>query len=130
MKEDIEKSSGNLYADLEYKNPEEMEAKALLAREIYRIIKHRKLSQSQASKLLGVPQPALCKLLQGRLSGFSTDRLIRLLKLLGQDIDITIKPTRKKHSLGILSVHTPSTAVPLVAKGYNRQISSCHVHVR
>ncbi len=79
------RSSGNLYADLGYKNAEEMEAKAILAREIYRIIKQKKLSQLKAAKFLGIPQPSLSKLMRGNLAGFSTDRLIHLLKKLGQD---------------------------------------------
>ncbi len=80
--EKVKKSSGNLYADLGCKNTEEMEAKASLARTIYRLIKQRKLSQVKAAELLGIPQPTLCRLLQGNLTGFSTDRLLKFLNQL------------------------------------------------
>lgn len=118
MKHDVEQSSGSLYADLGYKNPEEMEAKATLAREIYRIIKKKKLSQTKASKLLGIQQPTLSNLLRGRISGFSTDRLLRFLKQLGQDIDIRVKPSRRKRSVGKISVHTETSemSIPLAAR--------------
>jgi predicted XRE-type DNA-binding protein len=73
MKEEIEQGSENLYADLGHKNAEEMQAKAVLAKTIYRIIKQKKLSQPKASELLGIPQSLLSRLLQGKLAGFSTD---------------------------------------------------------
>ena len=118
MKYDVEKSSDNLYLDSGYKNPEEMETKATLAREIYRIIKQKKLSQKKASKLLGIPQPTLSNLLRGKISGFSTDRLLRFLKQLGQDIDIRVKPSRRRRSIGKISVHTglSDRSMPLAAK--------------
>ena len=105
MKEEIEKSSGNLYADLGRKDAEEMQAKAVFARTIYRILKERKLSQPKAAELLGIPQSSLSRLLQGKIAGFSTDRLLRILNQLGQDIDIKIKPAKtssasKKRPLG------------------------------
>ncbi len=123
MKEEIEKSSGNLYADLGRKNAEEMESKAALARAIYRIIKQRKLSQLKAAELLGIPQPSLCKLLQGKIAGFSTDRLLKFLNQLGLDVDIKIKPaktTLKKRVVGRTSISTSNnfcTSVSIAAKG-------------
>jgi predicted XRE-type DNA-binding protein len=123
MEEEIEKSSGNLYADLGFKNAEEMEAKAALARAIYRIIKQKKLSQPKAAELLGIKQPALCKLLQGNLTGFSTDRLLKFLNQLGLDVDIKIKPAKaivRRRTVGRTSVSTSSnfcSSVPMAAKG-------------
>ena len=123
MKEEIEKSSGNLYADLGRKNSEEMESKAALARAIYRIIKQKKLSQPKAAELLGIPQPSLCKLLQGKIAGFSTDRLLKFLNQLGLDVDIKIKPAKttvKRRTVGRTSVSTSSNLcapIPMVAKG-------------
>ena len=123
MNHDIEQSTGNLYADLGRSNAEELQSKAMLARAIYRIIKQRKLSQPVAAKLLDISQPSLCRLLQGKLGGFSTDRLLRILNQLGQDVDIKIKPiTKSKRSqrlMGKTSVHTVShirASVPLAAK--------------
>jgi len=123
MDEEIKKSSDNLYADFGYKNAEKMQAKAVLARTIYRIIKQRKLSQPKASELLGIPQSSLSKLLRGEIAGFSTDRLLKILNQLGQDVDIKIKPvkaSKKKRRIGrihVSSIETSYRQEPLAAKG-------------
>ncbi len=91
----IEESSGNVFADLGLKNPEELLAKAELVQRIADIIAERKLTQVRAAKLLGVDQPKVSALLRGKLDGFSTDRLFRFLNALGRDVDIVIRPARQ-----------------------------------
>ena len=56
---EIEKSSGNVYADLESPDAGEMLVKARLATKIGEIIKHRHLTQQQAADILGMTQPKL-----------------------------------------------------------------------
>ena len=46
-------SSGNIFADLGYANPEEALAKSELAEQIYAIIKSRKLTQKRAAEIMG-----------------------------------------------------------------------------
>lgn len=98
---EIEESSGNVFADLGLPNPEECLVKADLAIQINRLIKKRKLKQKEAAKLLSLDQPKISALGRGRLSGFSVERLFRLLSILDQDIEIVIKPHhgRKNHSI-------------------------------
>jgi predicted XRE-type DNA-binding protein len=86
-------SSGNVFADLGLREPEEALAKAELANKISVLIQERKLTQAKAAKLLGLDQPKVSMLLRGRLAGFSIERLMRLLMLLGQDIRISVHPT-------------------------------------
>ena len=86
-------SSGNVFADLGLPNPEELLAKAELANKITVLIRKRGLTQAQAAKLLGVDQPKISYLIRGRLTGFSIERLIRFLLLLGQDIRISVEAT-------------------------------------
>ncbi len=90
---DIHESSGNVFADLDLANPEELLAKAQLVYRIAEIITERKLTQVEASRLLGVDQPKVSALLQGKLDGFSMDRLFRFLNALGRDVEIVIRPT-------------------------------------
>jgi predicted XRE-type DNA-binding protein len=90
----IEESSGNVFADLGLKDPEELLAKAQLVQRIADIITERKLTQARAAKLLGVDQPKISALLRGNLEGFSTDRLFRFLNALGRDVEIVIRPAR------------------------------------
>ncbi|RLB87815.1 MAG: XRE family transcriptional regulator [Deltaproteobacteria bacterium] len=92
----VEKSSGNVFADLGVANPEEALAKAELARRISQIISKRHLSQKKAATLLGIDQPKVSALMRGRLSGFSTERLFKFLNDLGRDVEIVVKP--KPHS--------------------------------
>jgi predicted XRE-type DNA-binding protein len=84
-------SSGNVFADLGLPNPEELLAKAELANKIAVLIQERKLTQAKTAKLLGIDQPKVSMLLRGRLTGFSIERLMRFLLLLGQDIKITVQ---------------------------------------
>jgi predicted XRE-type DNA-binding protein len=90
----IETSSGNVFADLGLKNPEELHAKAELVQRISDIIEERKLTQLRAAELLGIDQPKVSALIRGKLDGFSTDRLFRFLNALGSDVEIVVRPAR------------------------------------
>jgi predicted XRE-type DNA-binding protein len=96
----IQESSGNVFADLEVAEPEQVLAKAELARRIGDIIKSRRLSQAHTAALLGIDQPKVSALLRGKLTGFSTDRLLRFLNALDRDVEIVIKrkPRSRKHA--------------------------------
>jgi predicted XRE-type DNA-binding protein len=91
---DVEASSGNVFADLGLKNPEELLAKAESVQHICGIIAQRKLAQVRATRLIGIDQPEVSALLRGRLDGFSTDRLFRFLNALGSDVEIVVRPAR------------------------------------
>lgn len=97
-------SSGNVFADLGFAEPEEELTKAQLASHIRRIIKRRRLTQVTAASLMGIDQPKVSALLNGRLTNFSTERLMRLLTALGQDVEITIKAKPRSHAHGRIRV--------------------------
>jgi len=94
---EYEESSGNVFADLGLPNPEEALAKAEVARQIGKIIKKRRLSQTKAAKILHIDQPKVSALLHGYLTGFSLERLFRFLNDLGQDVNIAITPAKSNH---------------------------------
>jgi predicted XRE-type DNA-binding protein len=98
----VTESSGNVFADIGFANPERELLKAQLTLQIYRIIKKRGLTQSKAADILGVKQPNVSALMRNRSGNFSVERLMVFLTALGQDVQITVKPTRKDH--GALSV--------------------------
>ncbi len=91
-KRDSEVSSGNVFADFGLPNADEALAKAELVHKITVLIREKRLTQVQAAKLLSVDQPKISALIRGRLSGFSIERLMRFLLMLGQDIKITVRP--------------------------------------
>jgi predicted XRE-type DNA-binding protein len=70
--------------------------------QIYKIIKQRGLTQAQAGEILGIKQPHVSALMRNRAGNFSVGRLIEFLTSLGQDVQITVKPTRKEQ--GAMSV--------------------------
>ena len=98
----IERSSGNVFADLGFPDPELERFKATLMLQIYRIITQRKLTQVQAGKVLGIRQPNVSRLMRGSSGSYSVERLIEFLTALGHDVEVVITPTRKKH--GAMSV--------------------------
>jgi len=88
----VEIGSGNVFADLGLPEPTLALAKAQLVQRIRKLIVVQKLTQAQAAKLLSVDQPKISALVRGRTSGFTLDRLMKYLNLLGQDIEIVLPP--------------------------------------
>ena len=99
---DYIEGSGNVFADLGLADPEEALAKAELARAISAAITERHLTQTEAAVLLGIDQPKVSALMRGRLSGFSIDRLLRLVLALDRDVEVVIKP--RTHAGGRVKV--------------------------
>jgi|SRR5579885_395629 predicted XRE-type DNA-binding protein len=93
----VKQSSGNVFQDLGFPNPEREELKAQLTLRIYRIIKARKLTQAAAGEILGIKQPHVSSLMRGQSGNFSVERLMDFLTALGQDVEITVRPTRREH---------------------------------
>lgn len=98
---------GNVFVDLGVPNPEQEMVRAQLTLQIHRIIRDRGLTQTEAAELLGVKQPQVSLLMRNRAGAFSIGRLLDFLTALGQDVQITVKPTRKHH--GAVSVAVSET---------------------
>jgi len=100
----IEKGSGNVYADLGMANSEEMLVKAQLSMKIGEIIKHRKMTQIEAARVLGMPQPKLSNMLRGQFRGISETKMLECLTKLGRDVQIVVKTPTKARKIGAVSV--------------------------
>jgi predicted XRE-type DNA-binding protein len=96
-------STGNVFADIGLPDAEELLVKSTLAMKINNIIEKRHLSQIQAAALLGIPQPKVSMIQNGKLRGFSVEKLCHFLTLLGRDVEIVIK-NRKKVGVGQMRV--------------------------
>jgi predicted XRE-type DNA-binding protein len=94
------KSSGNIYTDMGFKDAKERIVKADLAIMINQIIKQRNFNQNEAADILGINQPKVSAIANGRLKDFSIERLIEFLNRLDQDVEITIheKPRNAKRA--------------------------------
>jgi predicted XRE-type DNA-binding protein len=101
---EYEKSSGNIFKDFGFPNPEEAEAKAELAYLIRSVIKKKKLTQQQAAKLMDIDQPKVSKITRGILSEFTIEWLMNCLIALGFDIEIkAIKSKSSNPSIHVAS---------------------------
>ncbi len=91
----VTKGSGNIFADLGLPDAEDLQTRAHLTHQIYHLIKVRGLNQTEAAELLGLKQPDVSALMNGKFAAFSVDRLLHLLVRLNQEVEIIIRPVRK-----------------------------------
>jgi predicted XRE-type DNA-binding protein len=102
--QDYTESTGNVFADLGLPQADDLLAKAELAAKIIEEIQRRRLTQAKAAVLLGVDQPKISALKRGKLTGFSIERLMRMLLLLGRDIEIAVKERPESQAVARLRV--------------------------
>ncbi len=89
------RGSDNIFADLGLPDAEEALVKAGLMIRLGTSIRRLKLTQKQVAERLGIDQPKVSALLNGRIEGFTADRLLRFLNALGHDVDIVVKTRRR-----------------------------------
>ena len=95
-----EVGSGNIFADLGLPNAGEHQLKAALIVQLKRLITERGLTQVAAAKLVEMKQPDLSKLMRGQFRLASVEKLMRMLTAFDQDVEITLKPRRKRGETG------------------------------
>ena len=94
------RGSGNIFADLGLPNAGEHQLKAVLVVQLKHLIAERGLSQVAAARLVEMKQPDLSKLLRGQLKLVSVEKLLRMLTAFDHDVEITVKPHRKRGETG------------------------------
>ena len=85
-------------------NADDLLAKAELTARITAEIQRRRMTQARAAAILGIDQPKISALKQGKLAGSSIERLMRLLLLLGRDVEISVRNKPKSRSAARLRV--------------------------
>ncbi|HME57561.1 MAG TPA: helix-turn-helix transcriptional regulator [Terracidiphilus sp.] len=85
----------NVYAELGFKDADEMLVKAQLVVQIAQILRERGWSQQQAAKVLGMTQPKLSKMLRGQFRGVSEMKMMDCLVRLGRGVKIVVGPESK-----------------------------------
>lgn len=88
----VEVSSGNVFADLELPDADKLRIKSGLVVEITRAVRRLGLTQEEAGRRMGVPQPKVSALMRGDFANLSERKLMDCLNRLGYDIEITVKP--------------------------------------
>lgn len=97
----VTKGSGNVFWDLGFSEEKSAELilKSSLLQVLQETIRGRGWKQVEAAAQLGIDQAKVSKLLAGQMAGFSIERLVHFLSLLGQDIQVTVRnvPRGRRH---------------------------------
>jgi predicted XRE-type DNA-binding protein len=104
-------SSGNVFADLDLPDADELLAKSELVHQITGLIRGRRLTQKAAAEVLGTTQPIVSDLIRRRLDRFSLERLFAFLNRLDRDVQIIIRPKPRSRSAAAVIVHAQSRAL-------------------
>lgn len=87
---DREVSSGNLYADFGYEEPENMLIRARLAMAISDLIEAEGWSRREAADRLHTTEAKLSNITRGKVRSISVDRLINMLVAAGRHVTVTV----------------------------------------
>ena len=85
--------SDNVFCDLGFPEAEAVNllARSRLMSEIKDAISKNRLTQEEAAKILGVGQPRVSDLYNGKIERFTVDMLMKWLAKLGKQVTVTVK---------------------------------------
>ena len=89
---EVHRGSGNVFADLDLADAEKLKIKTGLVIEILKAMRTLGLTQQEAAKRMGIPQPKVSGMMRGDFSNLSERKLMECLNRLGYDIEIQIRP--------------------------------------
>ena len=89
---EVQRGSGNVFADLGLPDAEKLKIKTGLAVEIRKAMRALGLTQQEAAKRMGVPQPKVSGMMRGDFTNLSERKLMDCLNRLGYDIEIKVRP--------------------------------------
>ena len=104
---EVEKSSGNVFQDLGFANPEEYRTKARLALIINSIIAESGLTQREAAKMLDLSKSQLSALSDGLLDDFSIESLFLLIRKLDCQVEIVVSGRPRHNPATEISISMP-----------------------
>jgi predicted XRE-type DNA-binding protein len=97
--DDYEVGSGNVFADLELDDADELLTRAQLGHSVRMILTKKKLKQREITVLLGIDQAEVSKLMNGQYHLFAEGRLFGFLNKLNKKVTVRITPRRRGESL-------------------------------
>jgi predicted XRE-type DNA-binding protein len=102
---EVQRSSGNVFADLGLPDAGKLKIKTGLVIEIRKAIRLQGLTQQEAATRMGITQPKVSGMMRGDFSNLSERKLMDCLNRLGYDIEIKVKPA--SDSVGHLMLAIP-----------------------
>jgi predicted XRE-type DNA-binding protein len=101
---EVAPGSGNVFRDFGYPDADLRQAKALMGTQIMKILDAEGLSTREAEARTGISHSDFSRIRQAKFSRFTIDRLMTVLALLGQEVELSVSVhPRARH---------PSTANP------------------
>ncbi|MGI9026666.1 MAG: helix-turn-helix domain-containing protein [Burkholderiaceae bacterium] len=100
----VERSSGNVFADLGLPDADKLKIKSGLVIEITRAVYKLGLTQTEAASRMGISQSKVSSMLRGDFSNLSERKLMDCLNRLGYDIEIMVKPAAEPRGHLMLAV--------------------------
>lgn len=101
---EIETSSGNVFADLGLPNADKLKIKSGLVIAISRAIRRLGLTQEEAGRRMGIPQPKASGMLRGDFANLSEQKLMEGLNRFGYDIEIKVTPALESTEQMMLTI--------------------------
>ena len=89
---EVQRSSGNVFADLGLPDADKLKIKSGLVIEIMKAMRRLGLTQQEAAKRMGITQMKVSDMMRGDFSNLSERKLMDFLNRLGYDIEIKVKP--------------------------------------
>jgi predicted XRE-type DNA-binding protein len=89
---EVQRSSDNVFADLGLPDAEKLRIKTGLVVEIRKAMRTLGLTQQEAAKRMGIPQPKVSGMMRGDFTNLSERKLMDCLNRLGYDIEIKVRP--------------------------------------
>ena len=91
---EVQRGSGNVYADLGLADAEKLKIKTGLVIEIRKSMRKLGLTQQEAAKRMGITQPKVSDMMRGDFANLSDRKLMDCLTRLGYDIEISVRPAK------------------------------------
>ena len=101
---EVQRGSGNVYADLGLPDAEKLKIKTGLVIAIRKAMNSLGLTQQEAARRMGITQPKVSDMMRGDFINLSERKLMDCLTRLGYDIEIKVRPA--KTQLGHLMLAT------------------------
>jgi predicted XRE-type DNA-binding protein len=100
----VQRGSGNVFADLGLADAEQLKIKTGLVIEIRKAMHQLGLTQQVAAKRMGITQPKVSDIMRGDFANLSERKLMDCLTRLGFDIEIKVRPAKTEMGHLILAV--------------------------
>lgn len=95
---ELERGSGNIFADLGVEDTTVRQFRAILAAEIIKTLDAERLTLLDAEARTGIAAADFSRIRQVRLDRFTIDRLMRILDRLNRDVRVRISVSKRPQS--------------------------------